>query len=100
MDDKISRADIALNLISDNCNNRHETSIGCTLPPDAKLTADGWEHRFIADERMARDAIDTYTALGYEVRLEPVNTTSLREECSGCKSLFAQFTAIYTRKKT
>jgi len=100
MDDKILHADDALNRISANCKIEHEGSWGCTLPPDSRLIAEGWERRFIADERMARDAIDTYTELGYEVRLEPVNTTSLREECSGCKSLFAQFSAIYTRKKT
>ncbi len=99
MDDKISRTNVALNLISEQCKIEHEGFWGCTLPPDAKLIAEGWERRFIADERMARDAIATYSELGYEVRLEAVNTGSLPEECGGCKSRFAQFSAVYTRKK-
>jgi hypothetical protein len=73
--------------------------LGCTLPPDAKMTAEGWERRFIADARMARDAVDTYTQLGYEVRLEPIDTDGLKDECSGCKALFKQFSAVYTRKR-
>jgi hypothetical protein len=99
MDDKLPRADIALNLISEHCKIEHAGSRGCTLPPDAKLLAEGWQRRFIADERMAREAIDTYSELGYEVRLEAVNTSGLSEECGGCQSLFKHFCAIYTRKK-
>lgn len=72
---------------------------GCVIPPDAKLLADGWERRFIADARMAKDASETYRDLGYEVRLEAVPAEALKEECSGCKVLFAQFRAVYTRKK-
>lgn len=99
MDNKQPRADVALKLISDHCKIENAGFLGCTLPPDANLIAEGWERRFIADERMARDAIDTYMELGYEVRLEPVSTINLREECSGCKALFDQFRAIYTRKR-
>ncbi|MFQ5751153.1 MAG: hypothetical protein ACE5HI_04085 [bacterium] len=81
------------------CQSKGGTLIGCTIPPDAKLLAAGWERRFIADARMARDAVDSYSELGYEVRLEPVNADELKDECSGCKALFRQFKAVYTRKK-
>ncbi|MFQ5649409.1 MAG: hypothetical protein ACE5IY_05660 [bacterium] len=73
--------------------------LGCTLPPDPDLVAQGWERRFIADARMVRDAVDTYRELGYEVRLEPVEVEQLKDECSGCRVLFQQFKAVYTRKK-
>ncbi|MFQ5865079.1 MAG: hypothetical protein ACE5IW_07615 [bacterium] len=71
---------------------------GCTLPPDPKIIAEGWERRFIGDARMAREATDTYRELGYEVRLEPINTDGLKDECRGCKAIFDQFSAVYTRK--
>ena len=73
--------------------------IGCTLPPDPELAAEGWELRFIADARMARDAVDTYQEVGYEVKLVALTGDSLKDECSGCKAIFQQFKALYTRKK-
>lgn len=75
------------------------TYLGCTLPPDPKLLAKGWERRFIADPRMAREAVDSYGELGYEVRLEPISLDGLKDECSGCKAMLQRFSAVYTRKK-
>ena len=81
------------------CYDDSDSFVGCSLPPDPELITQGWELRFIADVRMARDAIDTYSELGYEVRLEPVNTDDLKDECNGCKAIFQQFKVLYTRKK-
>lgn len=81
------------------CQSDSGNYLGCTLPPDPELLAEGWERRFIADARMAREALETYSELGYEVRLEPVDAEALRDECSGCTALFSQFCAIYTKKK-
>ncbi|MCC7431219.1 hypothetical protein IT568_10275 [bacterium] len=74
-------------------------STGCKTPPNQKLIAEGWELRYLADARMCREAVDTYTQLGYEVVLEAFQTDLLREECSGCKSSLEQFKVVYTRKK-
>lgn len=82
----------------ENCGNQNGTLLGCTIPADARLINQGWERRFIADNRMARDAVDSYRELGYEVRLEPVDAEQLKDECSGCKALFSRFKAVYTRK--
>jgi hypothetical protein len=68
------------------------------LEPDPGLIADGWEFRFITDGRRALEAVDLYTELGYEVRTEPARTDTLAEECGGCKSVFAEFLMVYTRK--
>ncbi len=71
---------------------------GCSIPPDPQLIAEGWERRFIGDARMARDAVDSYTELGFEVRLESVDPGQLKDDCSGCKVIYAHFRAVYTRK--
>ena len=85
--------------IESNCSNGDAQLSACAIPADAALVADGWVRRFIADLRMARDAQNTYQELGYEVRLEPMNAAHLKEECNGCRVLFKQFCAVYTRKK-
>jgi len=73
--------------------------LGCALPEDASLLKQGWEKRFMADSRMAREAVETYGALGYEVKLEPLNEAAMKDECSGCKAILRQFSVVYTRKK-
>lgn len=82
-----------------NSKSDRENLLRCTLQPNPKLIAEGWEQRFIADARMAREAVDTYSELGFEVRLEPFNTDELNGECNGCKTLFKNFSVVYTRKK-
>jgi hypothetical protein len=82
-----------------NCASTGGEFLGCTLPPNPNLLAEGWERRFIADARMARDAVEMYRELGYEVRLEPVTADELKDECSGCKALIQQFKVVYTKKK-
>ena len=81
------------------CYDDSDSYVGRTLPSDPALITQGWELRFIADVRMARDAIDAYSGLGYEARLEPVNTDDLKDEYNSYKAIFQQFKAFYTRKK-
>jgi hypothetical protein len=42
------------------------------LKPNSSLIAQGWERRFTADEQRAKEAMELYSQLGYEVRAEPV----------------------------
>ncbi len=42
-----------------------DSYVGCPLPPDPALITQGWELTFITEVRMARDAIDTCSGLGY-----------------------------------
>jgi hypothetical protein len=70
------------------------------LQPDPALVADGWERRFTADSQRAAEAIELYTQLGYEVRVESLRPEEITDECEGCHSLAAlEFKTIYTRKK-
>lgn len=88
-----------LHVVPDTCQKEEDHFLGCTLPPDPDLLAAGWERRFIADDRMARDAVDTYTELGYDVKLQPLSPEGFKEECSDCQAVLAKFSMVYTRKK-
>ena len=68
--------------------------------PDPALIADGWERRFMTDAHRAREAMELYEELGYEVRAEPIKAEELSDECEDCQLFVAlQFKTIYTRKK-
>lgn len=71
------------------------------LQPNSSLLAQGWERRFTADEQRAKEAMELYTQLGYEVRAEPVLPEELQDDCQECKTVVSYyFQTIYTRKKT
>lgn len=82
----------------DPCKDEKSPFIGCLTPPDPKLVAEGWQRRFIADERMARDAVEAYTALGFEVKLVPLKPQEFLEECNECRVQVEKFHVVYTRK--
>lgn len=69
----------------------------CTYE-DETLIKEGWERRFIADERMAKDSEATYMDLGYEVKRIPFDSGSMPEDCHGCEIVVKKFCVLYTRK--
>ncbi len=73
-------------------------SSGCPIPEDPRLIADGWVSRFFGDARMARDSAETYEIMKHEVRLEPIDTSNLKDNCGGCADAFVNFVVVYTRK--
>ena len=69
------------------------------LEGDPALLADGWERRFMADGQRAREAVELYRELGYEVRTEPVRREDVADDCEDCQLLMLlEFQTIYTRK--
>lgn len=78
--------------------NEPGSSSGCPIPEDPKLIADGWKSRFFGDARMARDAAETYELMKHEVKMEPIDTSNLKENCDGCKPAFENFFVVYTKK--
>jgi hypothetical protein len=71
------------------------------LRPNSSLLAQGWERRFTADEQRAREAMDLYSQLGYEVRAEPVHPEEVPDDCQDCKTVVSYyFQTIYTRKRS
>lgn len=85
--------------MSNNCHVEHNDVPGCASSPDAKLIAEGWVRRFIADANRVQDAIEMYEELGQEVRVEALALEEVKEECHGCLLILKQLKAIYTRKK-
>lgn len=72
---------------------------GCSLPHDPALIEQGWEWRCNTDDHRARDIVENYEALGFEVTLAPIDLDGLDDECTGCLEALRQFNAVYVRRK-
>ena len=65
---------------------------------EEELKKEGWEKRFTADEPRLSEAVEQYKEIGFEVLLEPVDTSS--EECTSYLNVMAdRYRTIYTRPK-
>ena len=65
---------------------------------EEELENQGWEKRFTSDEPRLSEAVGQYEELGFEVLLEPVDTSS--EECTTClTALNDRYKTIYTRRR-
>ena len=70
------------------------------FPPDAKLVAEGWQRRFMADPARLKEATQLYTEMGFEVRAETIQPTELSEVCGSCRVATCHaYVTIYTRKR-
>jgi hypothetical protein len=69
-----------------------------TMTREEELKKEGWEKRFTIDDPRLTEMVDQYKELGFEVLLEPVDTSS--EECTACIATFRdRYKTIYTRPK-
>ena len=65
---------------------------------EEELKKEGWEKRFNADEPRLSEMVRQYEEIGFEVLLEPVDSSS--EECTRCITTFPErYKTIYTRPK-
>ena len=65
---------------------------------EEELNKGGWEKRFTIDEPRLSEMVEQYQQLGFDVFLEPVDTSS--EECTTCLGAFAdRYRTIYTRRR-
>ena len=70
-----------------------------SIPADPQLVADGWERRYLADPDRAREAIDLYESLGYEVKAQSLTPGDFGPNCGDCASVVcSNYVLIYTRK--
>lgn len=70
------------------------------LQSDPELVAEGWERRFTTDEQRAKEVMELYTQLGYEVRAERLRPQEFHDRCQDCRTTVStSFRTIYTRKK-
>jgi hypothetical protein len=63
-----------------------------------ELEAAGWQRRFEADASRARELVDLYCELGYEVTTRPIAPEEIGPECAGCAIVLCQrYVGVYTR---
>ncbi len=63
---------------------------------EEELKKDSWSKRFTIDEPRLSEAVAQYEEIGFEVLLEPVDTSS--EECTSCLTAVSnRYKTIYTR---
>ena len=66
---------------------------------EEELRKEGWEKRFTIDEPRLSEMVEQYKDLGFEVLLDPVETSS--EQCTTCIEAFRdRYRTIYTRQKS
>ncbi len=69
-------------------------------PANPRLTAEGWQRRFMADGQRLSEYADLYTTLGFEVCTEPVPPEAVGPECGDCRLVICrQFVTLYTRRR-
>ena len=66
---------------------------------DARLLEQGWERRHLADPQRAKEAIDLFGSMGWEVRAERLTPDDLGSGCLHCASTVCRsYVVIYVRK--
>ena len=69
------------------------------IPADPKLVADGWVRRYLADRDRAKEAVEIYTALGFEVKAQQLSPEDFSAACGDCASTICHsYVVIYTRE--
>jgi len=64
---------------------------------DGVLEKEGWTRRSILDEPRLTEAAETYLALGFEVKLVPVDTNSILT-CTSClEGDIGKYRIVYTK---
>jgi hypothetical protein len=65
-----------------------------------QLEKEGWIRQFVADGPLAKDAVEIYDLLGYEVHLQPPNRShSKKYNSSSSKESQGQCQIVYIRPK-
>ena len=69
-------------------------------PANRALEAEGWQRRFLADEFRAKEAVELYTSMGYEVRAQELEPADFGPRCGECSDIVCRsYVLIYTRKR-
>ncbi|MDP7008596.1 MAG: hypothetical protein QGI78_03395 [Phycisphaerales bacterium] len=71
-----------------------------SVQPDPKLLAEGWERRQLADPDRAKEAVELYESLGFEVLAKELDESDFGDACKTCAVAGCNgYVMIYTRKK-
>ena len=64
-----------------------------------ELEAAGWERRFEANATRAKELVDLYSELGFEVTTCSIAPEEIGPECAGCAVVACQlYVAVYTKR--
>jgi hypothetical protein len=67
---------------------------------DPELIAEGWVRRFMADPTRAKEAVELYQSMGFEVKVKELTPSDFGPKCTDCGSNLCQsYVLVYTRKK-
>jgi len=82
-------------------NANHQESPGCfSLPADRELAAEGWVRRHLVAPDRARESMDLYSSLGFEVRTCALTPDDFPTQCAHCApEVCRSYVMIYTRRK-
>ncbi len=71
-----------------------------SVQSDPLLIADGWERRQLADPDRAKEAVELYDSLGFEVLAKELTDADFGDACKTCAVAGCNgYVMIYTRKK-
>lgn len=74
---------------------------GFSFASDPKLLAEGWKRRHVVDPARARESIELYTAMGFEVKAQQLTPADFGAACAQCASIVCRsYVLIYTRSKS
>lgn len=84
---------------SDHCPPGLGLDLAYAIPADPKLLAEGWVRRYLADPDRAKEAVELYSSLGYEVKAHKLTPEDFGANCGDCASTICQsYVMIYTRE--
>ncbi len=79
---------------------QNELATGASVHDDPVIDADGWERRHLSDPVRARESIELYESLGFEVMSRRLQPDDLGPECQACAaSVCRSYVLIYTRPR-
>ena len=71
-----------------------------SIAADPKLLAKSWVRRHVADPAHARESIELYTSMGYEVKTQGLTPSDFGPMCGRCAlDVCKSCVLIYTRRK-
>jgi hypothetical protein len=77
---------------------RNEASTLVSIQDDPPIDADGWVRRHLADPVRARESVELYESLGFEVMSRRLQPDDLGPECQACAaSVCSSYVLIFTR---
>lgn len=81
------------------CAGHESGDVDYSVRTDPELLAQGWVRRYLADPKRAREAVELYSSLGYEVLEHKLTPEDFGPMCGECPTTVCRtYVLIYTRR--